>query len=204
MLNRHFTFKGMTTFEVIIAIIVFGTGILVILSMLTKNISWLSELKQRDTATMLAKEALEITYNLRDTNSDKWIIWSCTTFQTGAVDNCWNYFHETSTWESYFQVDRNTTWGYTLTEIPATGSSRMYLYTWTLYSTSWDALWSGFWYSHATWGVQTPYRRYLVFRPVISYEQNTWNILAVESHVEYTVGSQQKAVVLESLIGKTR
>lgn len=198
-------FRGITTFEVIVAIIVFGTGILVILSLLTKNVSWLRDIKQKDTATMLSKEWLEIVYNLRDTNTDKGIVWSCALYQTWVADNCWDYFHESNTGESYFEVSWDLTGSYTLNPIVSTWDTWLYYHEWDIESVSGAALWSWFWYSHnMTWGEQTEFRRYIVFKPVPAYADSTGSILILESHVDYEVGWDVRSVVLESKIGKTR
>jgi Tfp pilus assembly protein PilV len=46
-------FPAVTLVEVLIAIYIFGIGILVILRMLISNISWLYDLRAKDTAVSL-------------------------------------------------------------------------------------------------------------------------------------------------------
>jgi Tfp pilus assembly protein PilV len=46
-------FPAITLVEVLIAIYIFGIGILVILRMLISNISWLYDLRAKDTAVSL-------------------------------------------------------------------------------------------------------------------------------------------------------
>jgi Tfp pilus assembly protein PilV len=46
----------MTLLEVMTALLVFGTGVLVIMLTMTKNIARVQEIKLKTTATMLAKE----------------------------------------------------------------------------------------------------------------------------------------------------
>lgn len=63
--------SGITLVEVIIAIVVFGVGILSILKILGNNILIIQHTKLKTQATMLAKEGIEIMYNLRDSNVDR-------------------------------------------------------------------------------------------------------------------------------------
>jgi type II secretory pathway pseudopilin PulG len=67
----YHTIKSMTLIEVLITIVVFSVGILTILSIITNSLSLGSRSRNRTTATMLAKEWLEMMYNIRDTNLDK-------------------------------------------------------------------------------------------------------------------------------------
>lgn len=60
--------KGFTMIEILIVIVVFGTGILGILTMLSNSIGYFDTVNMQTRATMLAKEALEIAYNHRDSN----------------------------------------------------------------------------------------------------------------------------------------
>ena len=63
--------SGITLVEVIIAIVIFGVGILSILKILGNNILIIQHTKLKTQATMLAKEGIEIMYNLRDSNVDR-------------------------------------------------------------------------------------------------------------------------------------
>lgn len=60
--------RGITFIELLIAIFVFTVGILSIMHMLTQNISLVDRTKLNATATLLAKEAMELTFHHRNTN----------------------------------------------------------------------------------------------------------------------------------------
>lgn len=198
-------FSWMTILEVMIAITLFGTGILVILSMITKNISRVYEVKQRDAASLLAKEGLEVLYNLRDSNIDRWIEWSCAAFSSWATDNCSWYFYQWNSWYSLYTIDLSSTWRYTMQSISSTGSTRLYLHTWLIEQQDGTDIITWFWYTHNSgWWVVSDFRRYLLFKPMSLYPTNTGDILYVASYVEYNLWSKTKSVVLESLIGSSR
>ena len=52
--------KGFTMIEILVVIVVFGVGILAILTMLTNSIGYFDTVNMQTRATMLAKEALDL------------------------------------------------------------------------------------------------------------------------------------------------
>ena len=60
--------KAFTLLEILIAISVFAIGILAVLRVLTGNISVLDRTNIKLQATVLAKEWIELLYNVRDSN----------------------------------------------------------------------------------------------------------------------------------------
>jgi hypothetical protein len=56
--------------------------------MIGSNISWIRTIKLKDNATMLAKETMEMIYNMRDSNLEKGLDWYCGEFDDTAGDNC--------------------------------------------------------------------------------------------------------------------
>ena len=54
-----------------IAITVFAIGVLAVLRLLTSNLVTMDKTENRTIATFLAKESLEMVYNMRDTNVQK-------------------------------------------------------------------------------------------------------------------------------------
>lgn len=197
--------RWMTIFEVMIAIILFWTGILVILSMITKNISWVQEIKQRDTAALLAREGLELAYNLRDSNVDRGIVRNCAEFSSGALDNCANYFHQWTGVQTLYTIDLTIDGRYEVNLLASTWSTWLYLHTWLIEQQDGTDILTGFWYSHtSTGGTQSAFRRYILFKPMPLYPAQTWDILYIASYVEYVLWNVTKSVVLESLIGSSR
>jgi len=63
--------SAFTLIEVIIAITVFAIGVLAVLRLVTQNLVTLDVTQSRTTATFLAKEGMELVYNMRDSNIDK-------------------------------------------------------------------------------------------------------------------------------------
>ena len=61
--------------EVLLAILLFWSWIVVILSIIIQNISLAQRIQDKTVATMLAKEAIEMFYSYKDTNIDKWEYW---------------------------------------------------------------------------------------------------------------------------------
>ena len=63
--------KGFTMIEILVVIVVFGVGILAILTMLTNSIGYFDTVNMQTRATMLAKEALDLAYSHRDSNLEQ-------------------------------------------------------------------------------------------------------------------------------------
>ena len=63
--------KGFTLIEILVVIVVFGVGILAILTMLTNSIGYFDTVNMQTRATMLAKEALDLAYSHRDSNLEQ-------------------------------------------------------------------------------------------------------------------------------------
>lgn len=63
--------SAFTFIEVIIAITVFAIGVLAVLRLITQNLATLDDTQTRRTATFLAKEGIELVYNMRDSNLAK-------------------------------------------------------------------------------------------------------------------------------------
>ncbi len=66
-----------TLIEIMVAIIVFAVGILAVLRVLIWNLSILDQTNTKLQATVLAKEGLELLYNVRDSNLEKELPWNC-------------------------------------------------------------------------------------------------------------------------------
>lgn len=192
-----------TLIEVLIAIYIFGIGILVILRMLISNISRLYDLRAKDTAVSLAKEAIDIVFNLRDSNIEKWMNRDCGTITYTTSWVCSNSLLSWSTLSRYI-VDVWLTWMYSLIPINSTGEAALRYHTWTWYVSS-GVSYTWFRYNHdAVWGQETQYLRWIEIFPQPTYQSYTDRVLWVRSIVEYTRWSNTKQVMLESIIGDMR
>ena len=69
--------KAFTLIEIIIAIVIFSVWILSVLRLVTSNLSLMDKNNLRTQATLLAKEGIELVYNLRDANIKKELSWNC-------------------------------------------------------------------------------------------------------------------------------
>lgn len=75
--------------EILIVIVIFGVGILAVLTLLTNSIWYFDTINMQTRATLLAKEGLDLTFHHRDSNILEWFPW--------------NYYDNNSK-ESYRQV----------------------------------------------------------------------------------------------------
>lgn len=68
---------GLTLIETLVAITVFSIGVFAVLRVLTWNLSIMDRTNMKLQSTVLAKEWLELLYNVRDSNLNKWLPWDC-------------------------------------------------------------------------------------------------------------------------------
>lgn len=187
----------------LIAIYIFWIWILIILRLLISNISRLYDIRTKDTAVSLAKEAMDIVFHLRDSNIEKGMDWDCVEMsQNGSSREC--DWHLLSWSLTRYEIDRSLTWLYLFTEIWSTGDSAIWYHTWVWYTQDWTS-YTWFWYDHKSpWGNQTPFFRRVEIFPHPNYPSNTNRVLWVRSIVNYTRWSTSKQVILESSIGDMR
>jgi len=69
--------NGFTFIEIIVAITIFSIGILAVLGLMTNNLKLMDQNSTRLQATVLAKEGIELVYNIRDSNIQKELNWNC-------------------------------------------------------------------------------------------------------------------------------
>lgn len=189
--------KAFTIIELMISIIIFWVGILVILNILNKNIFFAKKVQIQTQATLLAKDAMEIVYNIRDTNYIRF--------------RQWNYLTWTNGTEQYFSLGKSykvytlLTWdGNILEKVsnPNFLTTRLYVLTWTFTNSVWETIYSGFYYNYFT-GEKTPFWRYITFTGVyLAPEGSTKNdyILKVISVVPYKFWGYYGKINLESFI----
>ena len=67
----------LTLIETLVAITVFSIGAFAVLRVLTWNLWIMDRTNMKLQSTVLAKEWLELLYNVRDSNLDKWLPWNC-------------------------------------------------------------------------------------------------------------------------------
>ena len=198
-----------------IAIAVFAIGVIAVLRLITQNLVTLDLTQSRTTATFLAKEWLELVYNMRDSNIAKGLTWDCVLKKEftagvwndviGPDDVCaWNF----SSWlqdHKVLQISFDPA-GYTFTKTLPLANNFMDIWSGNRLSyASWVV--GGhtiFWYSSVPvqWTSPWFFARYLVFTGVREGETqiSADRILKVESHVLYNKWTKTWEVVLESFI----
>ncbi len=202
-----------TLIEMLIAISVFGIGILVVLQFIVHNLSVVDTTKQKTTATLLAKEWIELVYNMRDANLYKYLkrdcvlnnkLYSKLQNEINSSDKiCDKYFasglenHEVlqvaMSWSNYISA----TWA------PLESDFLENFDTHRLYEQSGNLSWyPTTWLSHNSEGKTWRFARYIIF---------TWinedgdmlplnKLIKVESHVFIGKWGYTWEIVLESFI----
>lgn len=210
--------NGFTLIEVIIAITVFSIGVLTVLNLIVYNLSTIDKVQTKITATILAKEWLELAYNIRDTNIQKWFARDCllkpmadiNVAEVGAdtEDVCISHFasgDENEVYqfgfstEQYYFYDSTTSESWAFDELFE--KNRLYYYTGEVGGQT--MFWYGYGQNEWTW-TEVPYARYITFEAVKDGLQNVLpqdKILKVESHVLYRKWSYRWDMVLESFMG---
>ena len=184
--------KWFTLVEVLVAIVVIGVGIVWVLGVISRNILAVDRINLENQATILAKEGIEIVYNIKDTNIERWIPWDCAEFDYQSPD-CDTYF----TWATgRFDVSFDKNNIYELTSTTTWGT--VYYNTWSV-----PGIGDWFWYSQDGSGdEETYYQRYIEFEDVQTSSLN--NVLKVKSVVEYSKWAYTWDVAIESFIWKSR
>lgn len=182
--------KGMTLLEVLVALMVFGTGVLVIMLMMSRNIAWMQDIKLKTTATTLAKEWLELVYYMRDSNMKQAMYRDCV-LKDQQTSTCTRRLLEPGQQLVNYVVSNDLEWTFSITPLVNPEDGRLFL------KNIWQ--WS-VWYTRGDWE-KTPYTRVLTVSPAPGYEQHTNEVLAIRSTVTYEKWSTKGEVSLESFIG---
>lgn len=190
--------RWITLIEVLFAVLIFGIWILSIMTMIIENISLLDRIKNQTTATSLAKEWMEIAYNVRDSNLNRSVKWNCI---DSTDPDCLHVFSDGMA----FQPQLHTNWYYSI--LPTNSdfdSNVLYYHSWPIKDIYNWTMFSWFWYDYdSSGGEKTIFSRYIYFDK--AYLQNWWladssKLLKLESHVVYKKWAAQQDVVLESFI----
>ncbi|MDD3262809.1 MAG: prepilin-type N-terminal cleavage/methylation domain-containing protein [Candidatus Absconditabacteria bacterium] len=186
--------KGFTLIEVMIVLLVFSIGVLAVLRLILHNMETMSQLEAKSTATLLAKEGIELVYNTRDSNRIASLPWDCiiNPNYNGQTENqfCKNHFLDNGgIWkiENYENIQRTTINPEYIFE-----ESKLYIK---------DNITTK--YTHEVNDQPSIFSRYIYFTGVKDNDNiiNTGYILKIESHVIYQKGSRTGEIILESFIG---
>lgn len=205
-----------TFVEIMIAIVVFSIWVVAVLWLVTTNLRSMDRNDLRLQATVLAKEWLELAYNMRDSNLERELPRNCIMnqsiywwsnldlsrqFEQNWIDPddipffCPKYFSIWDILQIWFSDNQ-----YLKVESKNLFENFDDNYSWNkLYLHTWNSL---SWYSYDDGGEETYFARYISFTWVVE----NWNlldvdkILKVESHVLYKKSWFTGEVVLESFI----
>ena len=197
--------KWFTLIELMIVIAVFSIWVMAILRLVLVNMNFMDNISTKTSATFLAKEWIELVYNIRDSNRLSSLPWGCLVnekYLENSAENMsvcvWDLF----TWSNVFRnLWINLPWKiyskkntYSDSFDVLYDSSRLYLNS--------GAEIGGMWYSHDVKGIPTEFSRYVLITGVVE----NWIILPmdrivkVESHVLYKKWTKKWEIILESFI----
>jgi len=184
-----------TFIEIAIAIFVFSVGILVVLQVMTSNLSMVAQSQTKTTAAMLAQEGIALTFSLRDANRAKWYGRDC----IPAAD----VFTKTSPTEETFCQHRMRDLVWTNNYLLLWFSPDSYMSIQIGQSAGGLFIHTGdYYYLSYSWSVPSIYNRYIRFDAVLDQWQqvSSDHLLKVTSVVTYQQWARSWEVQLESFI----
>lgn len=201
--------KWMTLIELLVVIFVLWVWILSITILITKNLSLTKNIHNQNSATILAREGIEMIYNIKNTNKILWYKWNCAIKDNNPnsqnEDFCLEYMF--TGWESNhkFIVDWAFRDNIILSWIDWSDfndlfeKSRLYL-TWA--TRNWVNI---TWYTHIPNSNPTPFARYISFTGVQGISSDspikTNDIHHISSTVLYKISENTTwSITLESFI----
>ncbi|MFA5747516.1 MAG: prepilin-type N-terminal cleavage/methylation domain-containing protein [Candidatus Absconditabacterales bacterium] len=205
--------NGFTFIEILVTIAVFSIGVLAVLNLIVNNLGTVDKSETKIKATLLAKEGIEIIYNMRDSNIQKGLDRNCVIIsgidnngKTSEPNLCDGYFGSGISNNKILQVSFDPK-GYIQTKRGDNSDfnnnfsgNRLYFFTGIINGSN------IFRYGNENnlfSGEQTFFARYILFTG-INEDKNILpvnKILKLESHVLLKKGSYTGEIVLESFIG---
>lgn len=210
--------KAFTLIETLIVIFVLGIGILSIVVLITRNLSLTQQVHTHNTAMILAREGIELTYNYKNTNELLWYEWNCAqrlipneNSISNNINNCGKYFWSGDGGNYTFTIEGILPWQSQVLFQPLTSTISDFYSLWTgwqLYLTGITVWWVSFTgYTHNI-GQKTPYARYIQFSGMNNIPNNSpikpSDIHHINSVVLYNNGGKTGEVALESFISNPR
>jgi len=192
--------NAFTIIELVIAILIFWTWLLVILLTLNKNIIFAKKTQLKTQATFLAKEWIELVYNLRDSNKIRYYPWNYISWTITKEDDTYQKFEVGKMYIPYMLITGHKSY---IAEISNKADARLFVKTWEYNDSVGNIVYSGFFYNYLTWK-KTPFYRYVIFTGV--YLQPEWGLasydklLKLDSKVSYSFWSLTWEVIFSSFI----
>lgn len=197
---------GLTLIEVLLAIFIFGVGILWILHIMTQNIWLMDRTKLKTQAILLSQEAMELSFHHRDTNTTLGYNRACAQRDSNISETSWCSTLLTSG-TSIFTIEQSFDWSYTLSPI-TTGpdfntvfeESRLYKHTQEINNQNIEL----FNHEQQDW-IPSYFARIIQFDPVdknLLPKYLEGKIIKTTVTTFYMKGSLTWSVVLESFLGE--
>jgi len=185
--------KAFTIIELIISLIIFWIWIIVVITVLNRNIVLLKEVELKTKATMIAKDQIAVFYNFRDSNNIKYQKWNLI---TGS-----DYFQAWENYKVWTELSGNKNMIEKISH-PRFSNTRLYIQSGTIINDVNTDVYTGFYYNYTT-GQKTPFARYVnltwvYLEPENNVEEN--QIMKLNSIVSYWHGNLSGKIILESFI----
>lgn len=201
--------KAVTLIEVLMAIAIFAVGVLSLSYLIINNIGLSQRTKLKTTATMLAKEWIELTYNRRDTNIKKGWLWNCLKLQQWSYAGaCETYFHDPKelTTSTSWTIDIDENGGYVFNKMNSSLDNDT-LYPIKSTNGEYTLLKSRWAKGNIIGQKKSVFSRYVTFSPV-NLSPEWWpahpdKIIKVTSTVSYKQWVYSWSVSIQSLMGDT-
>lgn len=194
--------KAFTLVETLIVIVVFCVGILAVLHWLSQTLRNKDHADIQIKSAFLAREWIELMFNLRDANYHKELPWNCI-FERATINENHNYDVDENPFCKWYFWDENAKilkiWMWT-------GNEYVHIETWSLGDLgNFDSLFTGYQIYFHTWTIVNDITWYL-YNHELNEEEWTWfaryllitwvvdenydlidtsNLLKIESHVLY-------------------
>lgn len=193
-------YRWVSLIEILVAIVVFSVWVITILAVISKNLFVIDKVRNRTTATFIAKEWIELVYNIRDSNLDKWVLRNCT--QLNSTFDCTDKFED---WD-YYKISIDPEWYHIIESTTALYEDNKLFYHEKLFKDSINApIVEWFWYDYnPTDWEETIFSR--VIRINWIHLEPEWSVtnqdrvLKVESVVEFKKWFYTWNVIIESII----
>lgn len=202
--------KAFTLIETLIVIFVFWIGILTVLNVLTHSLAYFDTITTKTKADFLAKEAIEIAYNFRDSRIEEWLPWNYLTWGAEGDQYLWSW--DNTIYKIGFSTESNPYWFFEKSSITVDWNKMSFdeiFKNFALELYTWDEN-NAIGYYRYTWTLsELPWKgfaRYVEFSPIYELWSgwdtlDTNKIVKISSHTLYKRGSLTGEIVLESFIG---
>ncbi len=188
--------RWFTLIEIMISLMGFGVGMIVLLRAIVYFIGAGDEVKKKAQATLMAKEAMDIVYNQRDTNLRRGVIWKCARINIRAAgDACDIIFTPGKTYTVGFDW---WTW-YVINELQSWTGANQSSANIALYGQN---VWDIWFYTYDNTGTPSFFRREVLVSDATLQDNrlSSDQVVKITVKVYYLPNDINRAVILESYL----